>query len=150
MWNKINKNQNIMEKSEENLDHLVKRFEESKEDFIECEALLHEGYVYILAQKRQSQPSRQKKWYLWIEPLSGKIRAPLFITKNQVEWSYKNILLTSNPSCKEIVVSNDFFFVRNEYYDAHKRLLFDPETNTVFSYGGSEEKKVLCQIFVVE
>ena len=132
------------------LQHLAERFKKSKESFIECEALLHEGYVYILAQKRQSQLPYQKKWYLWIEPLSGKIRSPLFITKNQVEWSYKNILLTSNPSCKEIVVSNDFFFVRNEYYDAHKRLLFDPETNTVFSYGGSEEQKVFLQIFQVE
>jgi len=134
------------------LQHLAERFENSKESFIECEALWHGGYVYILAKKRQSQIPYQKKWYLWIEPLSGKIRAPLFITKNKVEWSYKNILLTSNPSCKEIIVSNDFFFVRNEYYDLHKQLLFDPETNTVFSYqlSSSQEEKILCQIFEVE
>jgi hypothetical protein len=137
----------------ENLEHLAKRFEESKEDFIECEALQHGGYSYIVAQKRQQRKPRQKKWYLWVEPW-GKIRGSVY--QPTPGPSDKEILLTDNPDCKDITkISGDFFFARNNYYDAHKRLLFDPETNTVFSYqegrlSALKSEKVLCQIFEVE
>lgn len=132
-----------------NLDHLVQRFEESKQNFIECEALYHGSYNYIVAKQRQPRKPRQKKWYLWIE-IGGKIRGSLRTTKS--ERLFKDILLTDDPSCKGLTkISNDFFFARNNYYDAHKQLLFDPETNTLFSFafGRSEEQKILLQIFQV-
>lgn len=132
-----------------NLENLRKRFKELKENFIECEALRHGNHVYIVAKNRQAKNPREKRWFLLIR-LSGEIRGVIFQLTPKL--SYKEILLTSNNACqytKQIV--SDFFFVKNVYYDAHKRLLFDQETNTVFSYKfGRLEEKVLCQIFEVK
>lgn len=137
-----------MEKSEESLENLVKRFDNSKKNFIECEALQYDGHVYVVAKKTTTKKkhTRRKRWYFWMESW-GLMRGP--ISYNTVPAPFdKEIILTSNPCCKKVTkVSSDFFFINNRYYCAEKSLLFDPETKTVFSV---DSRMSMAQIFQVE